>query len=467
MAKTGTAGAPDDGDEGRKPLTTPPSGGATTTPDALDPDAPGSGASPIPQPDMPHRGFFGSTFESLGNRHFRMMWFGTLFGMGGMQMQMIARTILADELTQSAFLTSVVGLGFAPSMLLLSLFGGVAGDKMEKRMLIQASQLSSAVLAAVVGVLILTDTIIWQHLLVASVLQGATFAFQMPARQAIIPKLVGQDKVTNAIALSAGGMSMMAIAAPAFAGFVYGVGPEYVYFIIAAMFGLAVAVTGLLPKVPPEAGQQGKRVLSEVGAGFHYVRGNRVVLLLISSSLVIAVLAMPFRLQFPVFARRLYGDLDVATGNFELSEPLIGLLLAFAGVGGILGTLIVANLKGGNRRGLIVLAGAMLSGLAILLLASVPVLWAGVGFMVVVGIAESIRMTLGQSLSIEATEPQFRARVASIYMMTFGLMPLGALPLGYAVDEYGVQASLITVGVIVIIAGSAFLLGARTLRRLG
>ncbi len=462
MAKIDTA---DDRDEGRKPLTTPPSGGATTTPGALRPDA--SGKPAIAPPDVPKAGFFSRTFESLGNRHYRMLWFGTLFGMGGMQMQMIARTILADELTQSAFITSIVGLGFAPSMLLLSLFGGVAGDKMEKRTLIQFSQISSAVLAGVIGVLILTDMIIWQYLLVASVLQGATFAFQMPARQAIIPKLVGQDKVTNAIALSAGGMSLMAIVAPAFAGYVYGLGPEYVYFIIAGLFVLATVVTGLIPRVPPEPSEHGKKVLSEVSAGFRYVRGNRIVLLLISSSLIIAVLAMPFRLQFPVFARRLYGDLDVESGIFELDPNMIGLLLAFAGVGGIIGTLVVANLRGGHHRGLIVLAGSVITGLAILVLASVPMLWAGMAIMVVVGIAESIRMTLGQSLSLESTAPQYRARVASIYMMTFGLMPLGALPLGYAVDRYGVESSLMVVGVIVILAGSAFLLGARTLRRLG
>lgn len=395
-----------------------------------------------------------------------MLWFGTLLGMGAMQMQMISRTILADELTQSAFLTSVVGLGFAPSMLLLSIFGGVAGDKMEKRMLIQFSQLSSAVLAAAVGVLILFDAIIWQYLLVASVLQGATFAFQMPARQAIIPKLVGKDKLTNAIALSAGGMSLMAIAAPAFAGFIYGLGPEYVYFIVAGLFGLAVVVTGRIPRVPPEVSEGKKKVLSEATAGFRYVRSNRIVLLLISSSLVIAILAMPFRLQFPVFARRLYGDLDLATGNFDLSEPMIGLLLAFAGIGGLVGTLVVANLRGGHRRGLIVLSGAMVSGVAILLLSSFPVIWAGMGFMVIVGIAESIRMTLGQSLSLEATAPEYRARVASIYMMTFGLMPLGALPLGFAVDRWGVESSLMVVGVLVIVAGSVFMLAARTLRRL-
>lgn len=464
MAKSGMPNYRDR-DEGRKPLTTPPSGGATTTPDALRPDASGSENSATPAPGLERTGFFSHTFESLGNRHFRMLWFGTLLGMGGMQMQMIARTLLVDDLTQSAFLTSVVGLGFAPSMLILSIFGGVAGDKIEKRILIQLTQLASAMLAVAVGVLILTDTIIWQYLLVASVLQGATFAFQMPARQAIIPKLVGKDKITNAIALSAGGMSLMAVAAPAFAGFIYGLGPEYVYFIVAGLFGLAVLATGRIPKVPPEASERGKRFLAEASAGFRYVRGNRIVLLLISSSLIVAVLAMPFRLQFPVFARRLYGDLDVSSGIFELDASMIGLLLAFAGVGGILGTLVVANLRTGHHRGLIVLGGSLISGLAILLIASVPMLWAGMGFMVIVGIAESIRMTLGQSLSMESTEPRYQARVASIYMMTFGLMPLGALPLGYAVDEFGVESSLMVVGVVVMLAGATFLLGARTLRR--
>ena len=101
------------------------------------------------------------------------------------------------------------------------------------------------------------------------------------------------------------------------------------------------------------------------------------------------------------------------------------------------------------------------------MLAFFDTLFVGMGMMLLIGVAESARMTLGQSLSLEITAPQYRARVASIYMMTFGLMPLGALPLGFAVDRWGVESSLMVVGALVIIAGLIFLIGARTLRRLG
>lgn len=115
-------------------------------------------------------------------------------GMGGVQMQMIARTILVDELTGSAFITGVVAMGFAPVMFVLALFGGVAGDRLERRCLIQASQGLLGVMALSVGILILAGAVHWTHLLVASMIQGGLFAFQMPARQAVIPKLVGKDR---------------------------------------------------------------------------------------------------------------------------------------------------------------------------------------------------------------------------------------------------------------------------------
>ena len=218
--------------------------------------------------------------------------------------------------------------------------------------------------------------------------------------------------------------------------------------------------------MPPEVVEKGRSVLRDVGAGFKYASSNRVVLLLLSSGLVVAILAMPFRLQFPVFARRLYGDLDTTSGLYEFDPNMIGFLLMFAGIGGVLGTIGIANLREGSSRGLIILLGSILTGSAMLLLAFFDTLFVGMGMMLLIGVAESARMTLGQSLSIEKTDPQFRARVSSIYMMTYGLMPAGALPLGYAVDEFGARPSLMVVSALVVLAGLAFLVGAKTLRRL-
>ena len=87
--------------------------------------------------------------------------------------------------------------------------------------MIQVGQAVSAALALLVGLAIATDRIAWQHLVAASFIQGAAFAFIMPARQAIIPQLVGRDRLTNAMALNAAGMSAMTLAAPAVAGGIY------------------------------------------------------------------------------------------------------------------------------------------------------------------------------------------------------------------------------------------------------
>ena len=89
-------------------------------------------------------GFMSRTFESLSIRNFRYLWFGSLLGMSGFQMQAIARTIFVDELTGSAFITSLVGMGWAPTLLIFSLVGGVVGDRVERRLVIQASQAAAA-----------------------------------------------------------------------------------------------------------------------------------------------------------------------------------------------------------------------------------------------------------------------------------------------------------------------------------
>lgn len=381
-----------------------------------------------------------------------------MLGMGGFTMQTIARTILVDDLTGSAFITGLVTMGFAPTMLLMSLFGGVAGDRLERRTLIQATQLVGALLVLVIGVLILLDVIHWVHLLIASMAQGATFAFHMPARQAVLPKLVGQDKITNAIALNSGGMAIMTIIAPAVAGVVYAqVGPEAVYFMIAGLTLLAVVFTGMIPKIPPEVRDKGRSVFGQMASGFQYVRLNRVVLLLLVAGFASSMLAMPFRMQIPVFARRLYG--------IEASE--IGMLMAVMGIGGILATVVTANLRKGHHRGtILLLVGIGGSGLAVLLMALMPIYSAGLALMVVVGLAGSFRMTLGQSLSIEATDPQYRARVMSLYMMTFGLMPLGALPMGYAIDAIGPTATMIIMGGVLMGVSLLMFLFATSLRKL-
>lgn len=353
--------------------------------------------------------------------------------MGGFQMQMVARGILVYDMTDDPFITGIVGMGFAPSLLIVSLYGGVLGDRVERRSLIQMSQAANGVLAGVVAILMFTGMLAWGHLLTVSVLQGAMFALQMPARQAAIPSLVTKDQLPNAFALNAMAMSMTTLIAPALAGVLFeAIGPEWVYVLVSSIMLGAVIFTSIVPKMyPPESVAQSS-VIDNIKGGFRYIFQNKLVLNLMIYSLIVALLSMPFRMLVQVYAKDVYG-----------SEPSdVGLLLTALGLGGLIGTISIANLRKGSRRGWIVIGGAVLASASLGLIVAVPVFAAGLLGMVGMGLAEQARWALGQSLMMENTTDQYRARVMSVLMMTYGLMPLGMLPLGYAIKEYGARPSV-------------------------
>ena len=90
---------------------------------------------------------------------------------------------------------------------------------MQRKRLIQVFQGAEALIALALAIAVITDTIIWQHILVASTIHGALFAFMLPARQAIIPELVDRSEITNAIGLnSAGTEHAIMLTAPAVSG---------------------------------------------------------------------------------------------------------------------------------------------------------------------------------------------------------------------------------------------------------
>ena len=117
-------------------------------------------------------GLYHRTFESLGDPNFRYFFFGFLLLMGGVNMQMVARSVLAFELTDSALAVGYVGAGFAPPILLFSLWGGAIADRVDRKRLIQIGQIGMTIIAVLVGLSIVTDTVTIWHLIAASLAQG-------------------------------------------------------------------------------------------------------------------------------------------------------------------------------------------------------------------------------------------------------------------------------------------------------
>lgn len=402
-------------------------------------------------------GWFKLTFSSLDNRSFRFLWFGMLLSMGGFQMQMIARGILVYDITSDARLTAVVAMGFAPSLLVVSLFGGVLGDRMERRTLIQISQGMNAVGAGVIAVVIIAGTIEWWHLFAVSVMQGAMFALQMPARQAAIPQLVGKERVGNAVALNAMAMSLMNIAAPGIGGVIYAVGgPETAYLVVTGMMLIAVIITSFIPKMYPSANAARDSVFHNIKAGFSYLKVNPLVKSLLIYSTVLALLSMPFRMLVPVFAGDLYG---VDPGG-------VGLFATMIGVGGVAASFLAAGLKSGQHRGAVFLSAGVISGVSLLLIGTLPFYVVGAALAIGIGFGETIRWGLGQALIMEETDDEYRSRMMSLVMMSFGLMPIAVLPLGFAIDEFGAQASAIGMAIVLLTGSLLFSIFSGRIRRL-
>ena len=439
-----------DGSDGQSEVGAQPTG-PPRSPPASDPQA---GSSPTRAPARSGR--WPRTFDSLQSRDFRFFWFGLLAMMGGLQMQMLARAYLVYDLERSASLLAIVSVASAVPILTLSLFGGVVADRIERRKVLQAGQATSAVLATVIAVAIATDTIAWYHLLIAAMVQGAMWAFMMPARQAMIPELVDSHHVTNAVSLSAAAMASTTLVAPAFGGVVYAVaGPEVVYFCIALLSLVAMLLTGQVPETRGSAVGSKGAIFKEIGEGLTYIRGNNLILVLLAVGLATTLFAMPFRFMLPVFIVEVY----------DRGPESMGIMLGIFGAGSLAGSLFAASI-GHWKRGKLLILTSFISGVALVALAALPFFMIAVPLMMLLGLGDSGRRTLNQSLIMEEVDDRYRGRVMSVYMMNFGLMPLGMLPAGLVSDWLGPQTAIGMLALLLLSTTAAVMASQSRLRNL-
>ena len=397
------------------------------------------------------------TFSSLADRDYLRLWLGTQFMMASMAMQMIAQGYLVYDITDgSGRILGLVSAGMAMPVLVLALFGGAIADRVERKRLIQSGQALLTVVALFVAVSIATDTVTWVHLLVASLLQGVLWSFMAPARYALVPQLVGQEKLGNAMALMAAGMSATTLVMPAVAGVLYAwIGPDGVYYVITTVSFLAVLFTTSIRKVVGRAGGARSAMMADIKAGLSYVLSNTIVLRLMLVGMVTILIAMPFQFLAPVLV------VDV----YHRETGALGLLVSAIGLGALLGSLAIATV-GKWRRGQLLILGGLASGLALLLVALLPSYHAAVAVMVLLGLGEGSFFALNQTLIMEQVEDGFRGRVMSIFMMNWGLMPLGVLPAGLAVDLIGGRSTVGILAVTLLVVSLVVLVTQKRLRAL-
>ena len=372
------------------------------------------------------------------------------------------------ELTGSASRLGILVAISAIPTLAFTLYGGALADRMDKKVLIQISQALFVVFAVTVGLLITTDVIIWQHLVIASFLHGCVMPFVMPARMAIIPQVVGRSGVMNAVAINSMGMSVITMGAPAFAGFfIYLFGVEGLFYVIAGMYGSAFLVTGFLPKYQNPVNASRGAVMSEILKGFKYLKANSVLIVLVLMGFVQLMMMFPIRFIMPIFAK------DV----FSVEANGLGIMMLFLGLGGLGGALFIASIGRIRRRGLMLVLTGILSGTVLLVFSTLSFFseemefspysfTAGLLILLVMGTIQTGRQTMQQSLVMEYIDEEFRGRVMSINMLGWGIMPLGVLPLTIGTETFGAPVALGVLSVIFISISFLVLMFSPRLRQL-
>ncbi len=396
------------------------------------------------------------TFQSLGNPHFRMLWFGMLASFMAMQMNILARGYLAYDLSKSATALGIVTMVRGLPQLFLSPLGGVIADRVDKRRLLLITQVMMAVLSFANVILIATGIIEVWHLAALSLAEGFVFAFNMPSRQAIIPEIVSDEELMNAVALNNSGMNLTRVLGPSLAGALISfgdIGMEVTFTLVALCYvGFLTALYNLPRKRRIAAASKGP-FLAQLTGGIKYILGFPALAALIGLAFIPVLFGMPYQTFLPVFSTKVFG-----TGASGLA-----LMSAFAGVGALVGSLTVATISQYPRKDLLQVAFGVLFGLSLIAFALTPLFPLALLFVFVVGLSGNAYMALNSTMIMSTCERSYHGRVMSVYMMTWSLMPLSTLPLGKAVDMLGVQSTTIICGAI--LAGFVAVIGIGRVRR--
>jgi MFS family permease len=359
-------------------------------------------------------------------RDYRRQWAGAFASSLGNWVQQVAQAWLVLDLTGSPFYLGLDAfLGMAP-MLGFSLVGGAVADRFDRRKLLifsQAVQMSSALtLALLVGLHVATGLPLVYAILALSFLTGTAQALSGPAYLALLPNLVPQPFVAQAIAGNAIQFNLARVIGPMVAGLAMARFGAAACFALNALSFLAVMAALATIRPPQQAPAiHGLSWQQEIAAGMRYVFGNRTrrrlcLLATLTTSLGVAVPTL-----LPQYTRIIWqGD-----------EVLFSRLAACSGLGAVVGAIVVATIAKNAPSLPLILATQAALGLCMLLLAATGWFWLACLWLFIGGALLVATYALVTTCFQHVVADDMRGRAVSLYMVCFrGGMAIGGLLAG-------------------------------------
>ncbi len=375
-----------------------------------------------------------SVFRALSSFNYRLWTAGSLVSNTGTWMQRVAQDwLVLTELTHhdASAVGIVVGLQFAPQLLLLP-WTGVAADHYNQRKLLMITQASMGVLALALGVLTIAGSVRLWHVYVFAFLFGSVAALDAPVRQTFVAELVGDEHLSNAVALNSTSFNAGRMVGPAVAGLVIAkVGTGWAFVANGLSFA-AVLISIFLFRVSElRPSIRAHRSPGRFMEGLRYV-WNRPDLRTI---LIMLFLIGTFGLNFPVFIS------TMAVKVFRTDARGFGLLSSLMAVGTISGSLFAAVQQ--KPRFASLLIGSAVFGIGCTLAALAPGYWWFGAALIVTGAAALTFTNATNSMMQLSTEPAMRGRVMALRVaVALGGTPVGAPIVGWVANRFGPRWAL-------------------------
>lgn len=365
------------------------------------------------------------------NPAFRRLWLSTFSTTLGQWMQSTALGWLALELSNRSSFVGLVAFAAGIPFLIVSIPGGLLLDRFDRRKVLISCQLIAAIGAVLLSADVVAGTVRPWHLLLFAFINGSLQAVLNPAQQAIVPSLVPRDRLTNGIALMSAGQNMTRVVGPSIAGAIIGLagtGAAFLCQAVALVIALVLLVTARFPQMAA------RRAVTSLGSVFD---GARIVWTRPDLRAIITLVSITILLVFPylsflsVFAR------DV----LDIGPEGLGILMASSGGGAVIGSIYVAARKQ-QPTGRTFVAAGIVYGFIIAAFAVAPnLLWA-VLLLVLAGFLGSAYVSQINAAIQHRITDDTRGRVMSIYMLTWGFTPIGAIVIGQVASRIGISETI-------------------------
>ncbi|HWX77854.1 MAG TPA: MFS transporter [Candidatus Acidoferrales bacterium] len=373
-------------------------------------------------------------WSSLLYRDFRLVWGSGVLAALAVQVRNVTGIYQVYQLTGSPFQLGLTGFLQALPFVVFGLFAGAVADVFDRKKLLLATIFLQLVPSLTLGLLTATGAIQVWHIYVFTLLGAFVEVFNWPARSALIPRLVPQTILMNAVTLNTMIIQTSFLLGPAIGGVLIDrTGLASTYFWSAAMI---VPALFAIPAVRRSGEPEGVRRmvnLRSIVEGVEFIWIQRIILSLFLLDFGVTLFGF-YRPILPIFAA------DV----FKTGASGLGALYAAPSAGSLIGSVALLMMGDIRRKGIAVVVAAILFGASLALLGLAQWFWLAVAIVIFLGIADSVSVAIRRTVVQLLAPDEMLGRASSlITVFAQATNGLGALLAGAAAQAIGVTNALL------------------------